>query len=260
MTGNSFRDALESDTLQLGAGVVSCSPTIVEAFGRLGLDFVWLDLEHSGVSPNDSTALENLARAADASDTELVVRITSPAPHVVRKVLDASVRNIVIPRIETAEEVRRAVEASRFVHADEPGERGAGLGRANYWGEDLSADYRRREDETALVGVNIENHTAVQNLDEILAVPDLGFVLLGHQDLSVSMGTMPDDAAVQSAIETYRETAAASGVPFGRSVGTDAGAIEGAVEDGYTMLLIGNEIAASREVFGDRIDRFAETS
>lgn len=260
MTGNAFRSALESDTLQLGAGVVSCSPTIVEAYGRLGLDFVWLDLEHSGISPTDSERLENLARAADVSDTELVVRVTSPAPHVVRKVLDASVRNIVIPRVETAAEVERAVAASRFVHEGAPGERGAGLGRANYWGEDVSADYRRREDETALVGVNIENHTAVSNLEDILAVPDLGFVLLGHQDLSVSMGATPDDPEVQDAIESYRETAAASGVPFGRSVGVDADAIEAAVDAGYGMLLIGNEIAAARAVFGDRVGRFAESA
>lgn len=260
MTGNTFRDALESDTLQLGAGVVSCSPTIVEAVGRMGLDFVWLDLEHSGISPTDSDRLENLARAADVSETELVVRVTSPAPHVVRKVLDASIRNVVIPRVETADEVAQAVEASRFVHEGEPGDRGAGLGRANYWGEDVSADYRRREDDTALVGVNIENHRAVTNLDEILAVTDLGFVLLGHQDLSVSMGTTPDDDAVQSAIETYRETADANDVPFGRSVGTDVDAIGTAVDQGYNMLLIGNEIGAARAVFGDRVDRFSETT
>ena len=260
MPKNSFREALESSTLQLGAGVVSCSPTVVEAFGRIGLDFVWLDLEHSGISPTDSARLEDLARAADASDTELVVRVTSPAPHVVRKVLDASIRNVVIPRVETAAEVERAVEASRFVHDGEPGQLGAGLGRANFWGEDVSADYRRHEDETVTVGVNIENHTAVQNLDDILAVSDLGFVLLGHQDLSVSMGTTPDDPDVQSAIETYRKTAEAAEVPYGRSVGIEADAIDAAVEEGYGMLLIGNEIAAARDVFGDRMDRFGDSS
>ncbi|MFB6192548.1 MAG: HpcH/HpaI aldolase/citrate lyase family protein [Haloarculaceae archaeon] len=256
MTDNTFRAGLEAGDLRLGAGAITCSPTVVEAYGRLGLDFVWLDLEHSGISPTDSRELEDLARAADVAGTELVVRITSGEPSIVRKVLDASVRNVVIPRVETAAEVERAVEAARFVHDGEPGERGAGLGRANYWGEDVSGAYREREDASATVGVNVENITAVENLESILDVPDLGFVLLGHQDLSVSMGTTPDDDAVQEAIRTYRETAAEAGVPHGRSVGTDPDAIEAAVEAGYGMLLIGTEIAAAREVFGDRVERF----
>lgn len=258
MTDNAFRTALEDGALQLGAGALTCSPMVVESYGRLGMDFVWLDLEHSGVSPTDSTALEELARAADVGGTELVVRVTSADPSIVRKVLDASVRNVVIPRVETAAEVERAVEAARFTREGAPGERGSGLGRANYWGEDVSTDYRQREDDSVMVGVNIENITAVENLEDILGVSDLGFVLLGHQDLSVSMGATPDDDAVQEAIRTYRETAAAAGVPYGRSTGPDSDAIEAAVDAGYGMLLVGNELAAVRSVFGDRLDRHRE--
>lgn len=256
MTDNAFRDGLEADVPQLGPGAVTCSPTVVEAYGRLGLDFVWLDLEHSGISPTDSRSMEDLVRAASVGGTELVVRIPSSDPSTVRKVLDAGVRNVVIPRVETASEVERAVQASQFVHDDGPGERGVGIGRANYWGEEISADYRRREDRSVLVGVNIENHTAIENLDKILSVSGLGFVLLGHQDLSVSMGTMPDDEAVQEAIETYGETADAAGVPYGRAVGMDPDAIKAAVEDGYRMLLIGDELGAIRHAFGDRIRQY----
>lgn len=260
MSDNAFRDGLADGDLQMGAGALSCSPTVVEALGRLGLDYVWIDLEHSGVSPTDSTALEGLARAADVAGTELLVRIPSPDPAVVRKVLDASVRNVVIPRVETAAEVRRAVEASRFVYDGDPGDRGAGLGRANYWGEDVtggedvSVDYRRREDESVSVGVNVENITAVENLDDILSVPELGFVLLGHNDLSVSMGATPDDDEVVAAIERYRETASSMGVPHGRSVGTNPDAVAAAVADGYDFLLLGNEVAAARDVYGALLD------
>jgi 2-dehydro-3-deoxyglucarate aldolase len=256
MTDNTFREALEAGELQLGAGAITCSPTVVEVYGRLGMDFVWLDLEHSGISPTDSTAIEGLARAAEVSGTDLVVRVPSADPPVIRKVLDASVRNVVVPRVETAAEVERAVEASRFVHDGDPGQRGAGLGRANHWGEDVSLDYRRSEDDSVTVGANVENATAIENLEGILAVSGLGFVLLGHQDLSVSMGATPEDDAVRAAIRTYRERADAADVPYGRSVGTDPDAIEAAVDAGYGMLLIGNELAAAREVFGDRLDRF----
>lgn len=256
MTDNRFQDGLEADVPQLGPAALTCSPMIVETYGRIGLDFVWLDLEHSGISPTDSTAMEELVRAAAVGDTELVVRITSSDPAIVRKVLDAGVRNIVVPRVETASEVERAVEASQFVYDGEPGERGVGVGRANYWGEDLSAEYRRQEDRSVMIGVNIENRTAIGNLDEILSVPGLGFVLLGHQDLSVSMGAMPDDEAVQDAIETYRETAAAAGIPYGRAIGMDPDDIEAAVDEGYRMLIVGDELSAARHAFGERIRQY----
>ncbi len=253
MAENSFRDGLYADEPQIGAGALTCSPMVVETYGRIGLDFVWLDLEHSGIAPTDSASMEELARAAEAGGTELIVRSTSGEPSVIRKLLDAGVRNVVIPRIETAAEVETAVEAGRFVYDGEPGERGVGVGRANYWGEDISAEYRRREDESILIGVNIENRTAIENLEEILSVPQLGFVLLGHQDLSVSMGSMPDDERVQDAIETYRETAEAADVPYGRAMGIDSDSVEAAIDDGYRMLLVGNELAAARNTFGDLI-------
>lgn len=254
MVTNSFRDGLESDDPQIGAAALTCSPMVVETFGRLGLDFVWLDLEHSGIAPTDSAAMEQLVRAADAGETELVVRPTSGDPSVIRKLLDAGVRNVIIPRVETAAEVEAAVEAGRFVYDGEPGERGVGVGRANYWGEDISAEYRESEDESVLIGVNIENRTAIENLEDILSVPELGFVLLGHEDLSVSMGTMSDDDEVQQAIETYRRTADAAGVPYGRAMGIDSDAVEDAIESGYRMLLVGNELAATRNAFGDLVE------
>lgn len=251
MATNSFRDGLESDEPQIGAVALTCSPMVVETYGRLGLDYVWLDLEHSGISPTDGASIEELARAAEAAGTELVVRPTSGDPSVIRKLLDAGVRNVIIPRVETAAEVRRAVEAGRFVYDGEPGDRGVGVGRANYWGEDISAEYRRQEDESVLIGVNIENRTAVENLEEILSVPELGFVLLGHEDLSVSMGAMADDEPVQEAIETYRETAKASDVPYGRALGIEPDAVESAIDSGYRMLLVGSELAAVRQSFGE---------
>lgn len=253
MSSNSFRDGLESDAPQIGAVALTCSPMIVETYGRIGLDYVWLDLEHSGISPTDSASMEDLVRAAEVGGTELVVRPTSGDPSVIRKLLDAGVRNVIVPRVETAAEVRRAVEAGRFVYDGEPGDRGVGVGRANHWGEDISAEYRRQEDDSVLIGVNIENRTAIENLEEILSVPELGFVLLGHEDLSVSMGTMADDESVQEAIETYRETAGSSDVPHGRALGIEPDAVEAAIDSGYQMLLVGSELAAARQAYGDLI-------
>jgi hypothetical protein len=58
---------------------------------RLGLDFVWLDLEHGGPGPDDGTQVENLLRAADAAGIEPLVRSPKPDPSLIRKALDAGV-------------------------------------------------------------------------------------------------------------------------------------------------------------------------
>lgn len=245
-------DRIGDDEVLIGAGAASFSPTVVEAFGGIGLDFAWIDLEHSGISPWDSTAVEELVRAGETADIELLVRIPTSEPALVRKVLDAGVRNVVIPRVEGPEEVERAVRASRFTYDGEPGERGVGLGRTNRWGESVDEGYPAREDQAVSVGVNIEQAAAIENLDEILSVPDLGFVFLGHYDLAISMG-FNDPAAepVQEAIREFEAAASARGMTFGRSLGPDVEAIQDRIETGYDLVLAGNELVASREVYGE---------
>jgi len=80
-THNAFRAAIENDETVFGAACGTFSPTVIELLGNLGLDFVWLDFEHGGPSPYDSTVFEELTRAAEAGDIELLVRIPKPEPH-----------------------------------------------------------------------------------------------------------------------------------------------------------------------------------
>lgn len=74
---NSLREALENDEVVYGARASTFSPTVIEVYGTLGVDFVWLDFEHMGPSPYDSRVFEDLTRAADAGGTELFVRLPS---------------------------------------------------------------------------------------------------------------------------------------------------------------------------------------
>jgi 4-hydroxy-2-oxoheptanedioate aldolase len=50
------------------------------------------------------------------------------------------------------------------------------------------AGYVRRRNENNILLVNIESAAAVENLEEILAVPDLDGLLIGPHDLSCSLG------------------------------------------------------------------------
>ena len=240
---NGLAAAFEGDGVALGLLDNTYSPTVVEFCGDLGLDFVWLDLEHGGPDPWDAGEIENLLRAAERTGIEPLVRLPDTDPTLVRKTLDMGVRNVFLPRVETADEVRAAVRSGRFRYEEGPGDRGMAGPRARRWG--LAEDYVATEDEQTLVGATIETTKSVENIDEILAVPQLGFVFVGPLDLSVGLGHPGevDHPAVQEAVETVRSKALDAGVPIA-GLGFGMEDVNEKAENGYDALHLGSTTGA----------------
>lgn len=253
---STLRDTVESDGTVFGARASSFSPALIEIYGDIGLDFVWLDFEHAGASPWDATQFEHLTRAADVGDIDLLVRLPTAEPSLIRRVLDAGVRNLLIPRVDTASEVRKAVEATRFVYDGEPGERGTAGARSSEYG--TAKGYHEHEDESVCLGVMIEKATAVENLAEILSVPELGFVFLGPGDLSVQLGHPGDrhHPDVRRAVSEVEAAVNGSDVPLG-GIAHGAQAAHEKTEAGYRIVRIGGEFESAREVLGDRLSELA---
>ncbi|MFC6756990.1 MULTISPECIES: HpcH/HpaI aldolase family protein [Haloarcula] len=252
---NGLRRALESGETVFGAAAATYSPTVIEIMGDVGLDYVWLDLEHGGPSPYDSTALAALTRAAEAGGIELLVRLPKPEPTLVRKVLDAGVRTILLPRIETADQLRPAVEAAYFAYDGTVGDRGVGVGRSGEWAGYVDS-FVGGEDSEVLVGTMIENQRAVDNIEELLSVPQLGFAFVGPADLSMSLSDgeplADTDDAVEAAIDRTLEACLAADVPIGR-IQNDPMAAQAAIDAGYQLVRIGGDSGAIREVLGSRL-------
>lgn len=252
-----LREVVESGETALGARVGTFSPEIIELYGELGLDYAWLDFEHGGPSAYDSHQLGTYVRAGAAAGLDLMTRLPNADPALVRRVLDAGVKTILIPRVETTADLEPAINASRFEIGGEVGDRGIGGERSSRWGN-FPADYLEREDDSVLVGAMIENESAVRNLDEILSLPELGFVFVGPADLSVSLGhpLEKDHPRVQEAIEAIRKASLASDIPIGRIV-ADGSDGTSAIENGYDILRIGGEISSTRQVLSDRLEQFS---
>ncbi|MFC7212676.1 HpcH/HpaI aldolase/citrate lyase family protein [Saliphagus sp. GCM10025334] len=250
---NSIRQEIESGGVVLGAETATFSPSVVEVYGDVGLDFVWLDFEHAGPSPYDSTVLENLTRAAELAGIELLVRLPTGEPPLIRKVLDAGVRSILIPRVETAEAVRTAVEATRYRYDGGVGDRGVGNSRNSTWGNS-APNQVELEDDSVAIGVMIENETAIENLESILAVPELDFVFVGPADLSVSLGGswLDPPSELDERIDYVVETATDAGMPVG-GVATTVSSAQAAVDRGYQVLLVGGELSSARSVLGEKL-------
>lgn len=252
---NELRRTLDADDVALGVLDDTYSPTLVEFYAELGLDFVWVDLEHGGPSPWDGGQLDDLLRATGGTDTELLVRLPTPDPGLVRKALDAGVRNVFVSRVETAETVEQAVRASRFRYEDEAGDRGFANPRASRWG--TTDDYVGTEDEETLLGVTIESQTAVDNLDEILSVPELGFVFIGPLDLAVSLGHPgePTHSDVQDAVEEIRDASLDAGVPVG-GLGFGMDDVNEKADSGYQILNLGSTTGALTQVVTSWFDDY----
>lgn len=235
--------ALEAGEVVQGAGATTFAPAVVDVYGDVGMDFVWLDFEHKGPSPADSQTIEHLVRAAECADIELLVRLPMHEPWLVRKVLDTGVGNLLLPRVEAATEVRRAARATAFSYDDGPGERGVANSRDSDWGY---GGYEPSP-ETPGLGVMLETAAAVENLEDILSVPGLDFAYLGTHDLAVSLGHPfdTDHPDVQESVEYIRTGCEAAGVPLGRSVSA-SDEIASAVEDGWQLLRFADEVSAIR--------------
>ena len=125
----------------------------------------------------------------------------------VKQVLDIGALAIVFPQIDTKEEALRAVRSMRIPpqrgarYPDPPGIRGAGLWSTDgftgfpLWGEMDADEYMRRADLWPLnpagelfAYIMIESPEGVRNIRDILEVPGIGGILIGVNDLSISLG------------------------------------------------------------------------
>lgn len=251
----SLREQLDDGAVALGVADDTYTPALVELYGELGLDFVWIDFEHAGPSPWDAVAMEEFLRAAESMGTELLVRLPVTEPDLIRKTLDTGVKNVFLSHVDSADKVRRSMKAAYFDYDGEPGERGLAVPRASRWG--LEDDYVMTEDEEILIGVTIESLRAVENLESILDVPNLGFIFIGPFDLSVALGhpgelEHPD---VQETVETIRATSVDRGVPVG-GLGFDMNDVNEKARNGYQLLNIGTTMIALQTSIRGWLDEY----
>jgi 4-hydroxy-2-oxoheptanedioate aldolase len=198
-----LKEILEEERLAVGSCIYSNSPALVELMGYCGLDFCRIDNEHSW--RRDESA-ENMVRAAMISGIVPLLRIDHDKD-VIRKALEIGAGGILIPHIISPDEVESIVRAAKFPPT---GERGIGtLCFSGRWGTVNAKEWIQWSDEEQLVGVMIEDIRAMGNIDEIMAVKGLDYVLFGASDFSVSLGH-PGESGHKMVMEALRETIAAA--------------------------------------------------
>lgn len=187
------------------------SPLSIEIAGKAGYHASLLDHQH-GLGGIDE--LMSCILAADNAQLPSFVRTGWNDPYLITQALDAGAQGIVCPMINTADEARILVEATKYPPL---GSRSFGAYRAQLI---HGPEYIERANDWTITFAQIETKMAVDNLTQILAVRGLDMILVGPNDLALSLseGTSRDirDKAVleilPQILQACRETDVIAGI------------------------------------------------
>ncbi len=233
---NLFKARLVQSEPLIGSWLMSASPLVTEAMGCAGFDFLVVDMEHC---PVDLPQALSLLQVLAGTPTPPVLRVPWNDAVVVKRVLDAGAQTIMFPFIQTVDEARQAVAATRY---PPQGIRGvAGMNRAGRFG--TVDDYVHKAASELCVILQVETPSAVALLPNIAALEGVDAVFIGPADLSANMGLLGKvgDPKVQDALAAGAKAARQAGKPCG-IIGQDAAVVQKYLEMGFTFVAMGSDV------------------
>ena len=153
-----------------------------EAFGKMGWDAITIDMQHG--QSDYSTSISMLQALSSSSSTPMV-RVPWSEPGIIMRMLDLGVMGIIAPMINTKEDCEKFVS---YCYYPPIGQRSFGPMRAQLI---HGSNYFEKANENILSFAMIETQQAVDNLDDILSVPNLTGLYIGPADMSTSYGMKP---------------------------------------------------------------------
>jgi len=229
-----FRRRLKAGQICLGASVTLADPLVSDALAD-SVDFLWIDLEHSGMT------VETVSRhvlAARGRGVPALVRVAGSDTPFIKPVLDAGADGIIVPQVRNAEEVTRVVADCRYPPA---GRRGYGPRVPSNYGRDGGPAYVRRANRALFVSVQIETVEALEDLDRIAAIPGLDSLVIGPWDLSGALGVLGEveHPKVIAAVETVIAKARDACLLVGAGMGINPEYASAMVKRGIQWLHVG---------------------
>ena len=218
------------------------SSVAVEALGAAGLDYVVLDTEHCVLDPE---TLADCVTAADAARLDALVRINAVSREAVLRPLDLGARGLIVPAVETVEEVERLVRFAKFPPL---GNRGFCPTRDGLWGFDETsragtAAYMDRSNRETLLLPQCETAGCLEQIEAIAAMDGVDGIFVGPLDLSIALGCpMELDAPpMRRALERVVAACRAADKPILIFCGDAAGA-KARIAQGFSSVALGLDV------------------
>ncbi len=249
---NSFKRDLLAGNRLIGCWSSLSNAITTEVLGVAGFDWILLDGEHS---PNDVNTFIPQLMALKDSISAPVVRPASNNEVEIKRLLDAGFYNFLIPFVESADQARRAVAATRY---PPQGIRGVSVSqRSNRYG--TVPDYFKGINDQICVMVQIESRAGVAAARAIAALDGIDCIFVGPSDLAAGLGHLgnanhPD---VQTAIAAVFADAKTCGKPTGILAPVEADARR-YLAMGATFVGVGSDLGAFRSATQALRDRYRD--
>ena len=235
-----FREKLASGHAVYGLWVTLDSPSVTEMAVALGVDWVVIDAEHGDLDWKEIVAH---LRAAVRSETVALVRVVDLDRGLIKRALDLGADGVVVPWVETADQLRQAVA---FTHYPPEGCRGIGAERATGWGECLTEHTAEANDNVLVVPI-IETVHAARDVARMCEVEGVEVFFFGPADYSASAGFRGqwEGPGIARQILDLKETIRRAGKHCG-VVATGAANLAERFEQGFRVIALGIDTGLMR--------------
>ena len=220
----SLRERLDSGSASIGAFLPYPNVALIDIVGQVGMDYAFFDLEHTDMS--QERILSSVV-AAEYAGLEVVFRVPAGVQSRLLPLIEIGVRSFMLPHAGDVATVRNFSELMSF---PPNGKRGAwSRSRVSRYGHLSLAEVAETMERSRCLIATIEDRQGVENLEQLLEMPEIDCIIVGHEDLAVSYGHLeaPNkfeavSDTVYSIIEATRKSGKAVGIGMGPSGADEA--------------------------------------
>ena len=220
MRRNKLRELLNAGQPTVGTHLHSTWPSVVEVVGHTGFfDYVEFVAEYA---PFDLYTLDNFCRAVELFDMAAMIKIDQePRRFLAQRAIGAGFQSVLFADCRTVEDAHECVRAVRPETPADGGTHGAAMRRMTYMGYGGGPEYVQALREVVVV-LMIEKQSAVDHLEEILALDGIDMIQWGPTDYSMSIGRpgAQNDPEVKATERRVIETCLKKGIPPRAEIGS----------------------------------------
>lgn len=176
-----LKEKIKNGKKTIGSHIMLADIAIGTIAGRVGFDFVWVDVEHTYMSFEQ--VLAHIV-SVKAVGTPVIVRVPQDDLTFTKKILEMGPDGIIFPMVSSAEEANKLISYTLYPPY---GKRGFGPMNANGYGHTDAWEYVENSKDDICRFIQIESKTAVEELEKIMKNPFIDGYIFGPNDLSGSI-------------------------------------------------------------------------
>jgi 2-keto-3-deoxy-L-rhamnonate aldolase RhmA len=226
---NPVKKTLKDGGVVIGGTVTAANLDTMAIMANAGFDFLWIEGEHS---PLTLETMRNMILMTQGRKAVPFTRVPVNELWTAKRMLDIGSLGVVFPFTDTPQLAKQAVEACKY---PPEGKRGVGPGLATLrW--PAQGGYPQWANNNVMVITIIERRIAVEQIEEIAAVPGIDVLFIGLNDLSYSYGVpgQLNAPVIKDAVKRVMAAAKKNGIPVGGPGG--AADVKRMIADGYRFI------------------------